>query len=201
MHRDPDEPFAVQRNLFKYHAACYLTHSAIEAIRQIRSEHNIGLDDMARITIEVPDTHKKVCDIREPETGLNIKFSIRHLAAMALDGKNTADLNLYTDANAQDPRYAEARRRVDLAPSAHSTMDMMRSAVVRIDTNDQRTLNAEFNVAIPAEDVDAQWQRLVNKAQAIVTPVVGEARCAALIDGMGQLETASQLADVLRAAA
>ncbi|MGB7304750.1 MAG: MmgE/PrpD family protein, partial [Burkholderiaceae bacterium] len=140
----------VQENLFKYHAACYLTHSAIEAIRVIREEHQIGLDDMQTIEIQVPESHKKVCDIREPETGLNIKFSIRHLAAMALDGQNTASLDMYSDQNANDARYVDARRRVELAPTPHSDSDLFRSAIVVITTKDGRSLRAEYNVAIPA---------------------------------------------------
>lgn len=195
-----DEPLKVQANLFKYHAACYLTHSAIEAIGQIRREHNVSLDDMRAIAIEVPETHKKVCDIREPQTGLNIKFSIRHLAVMALDGRDTADLNLYSDANACDERYARARRLVELKPANHQQMDMMRSANVTIDTKDNRTLRAEANVAIPATDIDAQWQRLVAKTRSIVTPAIGEVRCEALIDAMTTLDEAPDLNKLIHAA-
>ena len=46
-------PMAVEENLFKYHAACYLTHSTIEAIRDLKRRHNIGLGDVEKITLKI----------------------------------------------------------------------------------------------------------------------------------------------------
>ncbi len=43
---DPDV-FFIRDNLFKYHAACYGTHSAIESARTLRSEHRIDPADVA----------------------------------------------------------------------------------------------------------------------------------------------------------
>ena len=84
---DRAAPMAVESNLFKYHAACYLTHSPIEAIRDLKRRHNIGADDMKAMTLHVDPGHLKVCNIPVPTSGLEIKFSIRHLSGMALDGR------------------------------------------------------------------------------------------------------------------
>src|SRR6218665_3274360 len=94
--------FAIESTLFKYHAACYLTHSTIEAIRQLRQQHAVGLDALEGMTITVAGNQRGVCDIEDPKTGLGVKFSIKHLAALALDGADTADLGLYADATALD---------------------------------------------------------------------------------------------------
>ena len=118
MRPDPKAPMAVEENLFKYHAACYLTHSPIEAIRELKRQHNIGPDDMKAMTVHVDPGHLKVCDIPEPKTGLEIKFSMRHLAGMALDGVDTAALGTYSDENANDPRYVAIRERIKLDTDA-----------------------------------------------------------------------------------
>lgn len=192
------EPYAVQSNLFKYHAACYLTHSTIEAIRKIRDQSGIGLSDMQSMTIAVPKGHRKVCDIAEPKTGLNTKFSIRHIACMALDGCDTADLSLYSDENANDPRYVAARKQVELSDAI---IPLARAATVTIATRDHREFEQFFDVAVPATDPNAQWSRLCEKAQAIITPVLGEQRCADLIDAVDNLGKSSDVTDLMQAAA
>lgn len=194
---DTSAGFAVQTNLFKYHAACYLTHSTIEAVRALRAQHGLGLADLRSMRIAVPLTHRKVCDILEPKTGLNVKFSIRHLAALALDGRDTADLGLYTDATAASPAHAAARRLVELVPG---DTGLMRAATVTITTTDGRELSATANVAVPATDLDAQWDRLVAKARAIVVPVVGAERFEALVGAVQALDSAPDLGALLAAA-
>ena len=100
---DTSAGFAIESALFKYHAACYMTHSTIEAVRQARVRHKLDLDSVESMTIGVADNHRGVCDIENPQTGLNVKFSIQHLAVLALDGIDTAALDLYSDATALDP--------------------------------------------------------------------------------------------------
>lgn len=186
--------FAVEQTLFKYHAACYLTHSTIEAVRMLREAHGLDLDAVDAIDIGVPAGHRSVCDIAEPRTGLNLKFSIRQLALLALDGADTASLGLYVDATALDPRYVAARGRVQVnardLPHPHA-------AVVTLTTRDGRTLQAEANVGIPATDATLQWQRLTAKARAIVTPVLGDARAQALLAQVEALRDAPTLSPLM----
>jgi 2-methylcitrate dehydratase PrpD len=172
---DASAPFEVEANLFKYHAACYLTHSTIEAIRDLKRRHNIGLGDVEKITLKVDPGHLKVCDIPEPKTGLEIKFSIRHLAAMALGGEDTAALGTYSDEMANRPVYREGSRRVTLdtkpLPQEHR-----HGAAVAIVLKDGRELLAETNVGIPASDVAAQGEKLRAKFHSLAEPVIGRAR-------------------------
>ena len=190
------EGFAIESTLFKYHAACYLTHSAIEAIRLLRAEHGVDLDAMATMHIAVAVNHRGVCDIAEPSTGLGVKFSLQHMAALALDGIDTAALALYSDATAQDARYADARRRVSLtfvASEDHHT------AAVTLVTRDGRTLTQSGNVAVPASDLDAQWTRLMTKARAIAGPVIGRDRFEQMVDAVRTLDTSPSLDPLLEA--
>ena len=184
---DPSAPYAVESTLFKYHASCFSTHSTIDAINDLRGQHGIGLDDMARLTIVVHPRHFGVCCIPEPTTGLEVKFSIRHLAVMALDGIDTGGLEVYSDANANDPRYVTARRLVDI--ETQPQMDRMTSAI-SLQLKDGRVLHAEGDVGQPASNLNEQWSRLSNKFRAIASPVIGDARAAELVDVVGSLESA-----------
>jgi len=193
-----NQPYEVENNLFKYHAACYLTHSTIEALNQIRATHGIGLDDVDKLTIYMPSNNRKVCDIPDPETGLEIKFSIRHLATMALDGQNTADLGMYTDENANAPRYVEARRRIQLV---EKELTRRYAGAVSIDTKDGRSILGETDVGIPSRDTDGQWRKLEHKARTIMRGVVGEERTDEIIARVRELPDATGVESLMSAMA
>jgi len=176
---------AIERTLFKFHASCYLTHSTIEAVRQVCREHGIDLDALESMTIFVSGPHRGVCDIANPQTGLEIKFAIQHLAAMAMDGAPTASLALYSDETARAPRYVRARQRIALEVVPGTERN---AAKVEILTRDGRTLGAQANVAVPATDLALQWRRLVDKAQAIVVPRIGAAKFAKLVSVVDSLD-------------
>jgi 2-methylcitrate dehydratase PrpD len=192
---EPQAPFAVESNLFKYHAACYMTHSAIEAIGSLRNIHNIGLDDLAAMTVYGRVAVIQVCNIAAPRTGLEVKFSIRHLAALALSGADTADLGLYTDATATDPRIATSRAKIAFEPRELSNRS---AAVIALETRDGRTLVAEADVGIPAVETDAQWEKLTSKARSIATPVIGGERVEGMIAAMAGLDEASEITPLMR---
>jgi 2-methylcitrate dehydratase PrpD len=192
---DPRAPFAVESNLFKYHAACYMTHSAIEAIRALRDRHGVGLDDLAAMTLHGREAVLKVCNIPDPRTGLQVKFSIRHLAALALDGADTADLGLYTEATAQDPRLAAARERITFEPRELATRS---AAAIALETRDGRTLVAEADVGIPAADPAAQWDKLLAKAQSIAAPVIGSGRLSEVVAAVEALESAGSIRPLMK---
>ena len=48
---DNARAYAVEEILFKYHAACYLTHSCLEAIRTLQAAHHFTLDDVKTVTL------------------------------------------------------------------------------------------------------------------------------------------------------
>jgi 2-methylcitrate dehydratase PrpD len=192
---DPEAPFAIEGNLFKYHAACYLTHSAIEAIGKLRERHGVRLDDLKALTVFAEAAIPQVCDIRAPRTGLEVKFSIRHLAALALDGADTAALDLYTDAVAADARLSDARAKICVERRAFPSRS---AAAVALETRNGRTLVAEADVGVPAADTGAQWVRLTAKARSIAVPVIGADRVEAVIGAVDRLEQAGEVTDLMR---
>lgn len=195
---DAGRAFAIEENLFKYHAACYLTHACLEAIRELRTKHGVTLDDVKSVTLRFRPTHLSVCCIPAPRTGLEVKFSIAHLAIMGLDGVDTGALESYSDANANDPRYIAAReQKLTLEP--RSEVDRM-GGIVIVDTTDGRTLTAEGDVGKPAADDAAQWEKLSAKFAALVNPLLGEARAGELRSAIAGLETAKDIRGLMKLA-
>jgi 2-methylcitrate dehydratase PrpD len=191
---DTRNGFAIEETLFKYHASCYLTQSTIEARRELRSRPGASVDALESLEISVPTSHLTVCDIAEPDTGLALKFSIRQLALVALDGADTAALDLYTDHTAQNPRYVQARKRVRVTPPA---LAHRHAAQVTLHTRDGQTLVGEANVGIAATDAGEQWQRLSQKARAIAAPVIGASNFERLHASVAALAQAPSLASLM----
>jgi len=155
---------------FKYHAACYLTHSAIEAARTLRAQHDLAPGDVSAVEIWVNAGHFGVCNILEPGTGLEAKFSLRLTVALALAGDDTASIELFSDAVTARPDLVALRDRV--AVRAHERARAETRVTVR--TSSGREFSTEANVAIPLTDLDLQWQRLAGKFQSLAQPRIGE---------------------------
>ena len=189
------QPAYTQNICFKYHAACYLTHSSIEAARQLRAANGFDLDDIEDVQIEVDPGHFKVCNIREPATGLEAKFSLRFTAAMALAGIETASIDAFTDALTRDERLVALRDRVRV--TAHATP--IPESIVTIRTRDGAEHSLACNVAIPMADLDAQWRKLETKFRALAAPRLGENAAAGLIGDFRNLERMDDLSPLFNA--
>lgn len=194
-----DAPWAVENILYKYHASCYLTHATLNAIRTLRKEHGFKADDVETAIVKVRSNHASVCCIPAPRTGLEIKFSIEHLAAMALDGVETGALETYSDENALDPHFIETRERavrLDFDPGIDRN-----ASIVTVTLKDGRTVQAENSVRYPAKDHGEQWANLSAKFQALAVPVIGQEnadRAAALVE---TLEDQDSVRDLMSASA
>src|SRR5215468_11511936 len=110
---EPEGGLHLFANLFKYHAACYLTHAPIECARRLRADHRLEPDAIAGITLRLDASCERVCNIPAPIDGLQSKFSLRQTVAMALAGIDTASLGAYSVATATDPALIKLRERIE----------------------------------------------------------------------------------------
>ncbi|HEV8031715.1 MAG TPA: MmgE/PrpD family protein [Stellaceae bacterium] len=194
---DPSNRFHIFANLFKYHAACYLTHGPIECARSIRDQHGVKPEEIARITLSLDRSCDRVCNIPSPTDGLESKFSLRQTVAMALSGVDTASLVAYSVENANDPALVRLREKVtvdfrDGWPQA--------AAELEVATTDGRVLKASHDAGIPGPDIAAQGERLAAKFDALAEPVLGAARTRELhaviigLDGLADVSALARLA-------
>lgn len=97
----------------KFHACCHGLHAALEAVAELLPADPDGIT-----AIEVT-THPRwltVCNIAEPKTGLEAKFSYAQVMALAALGHDTARLDTFTDALAHDPQVGALRQKVRVTP-------------------------------------------------------------------------------------
>ena len=184
---DPGE--VIVNTLFKYHAACYLTHSTIEAIAALRERHRLLPEDIATVDVHVEPAHLKVCNILEPNTGLEVKFSLAHTSALAAFDIDTAAIQTYSDETARRPELVAFRKRVEV----HADGQGQTAADVTLTLTSGETLASRQDVGVPARDLATQQARLQRKYLSLATPVIGPERAARLYDAIGGLDGAPTL--------
>jgi 2-methylcitrate dehydratase PrpD len=181
------QPWVVEA-LFKYHAACYLTHDSIETANQLRVEEGLATDAIQSVSVRVPSGHLGVCNIQAPATGLECKFSLRMTTALALAGEDTFQDALFSDATARRPDLVALRERVEIDPT-----QVGRGCVVTVKLKDGRTLNRTGDVSQPLRDLPLQQSKLERKFRHLATPALGEAGADEVIALVGRLETLPDL--------
>ena len=181
----------VRETLFKYHAACYLTHASIESIARLRDAHAIPADKVESIEIEVNPGLFSVCHIPEPTTGLEGKFSLRATAALALLGRDTADPETFSDETMTDPLVVAVRDKVSVTADEGLRATESRVAI----TTPAGRVEAHTDTGVPADDLAVQRGRLEAKFHRLAAPVLGEPGARALgeavagVDGLDSIGT------------
>jgi len=162
---DPQERLArvaddwmILGTLFKYHAACHLTHSAIESVLKLRT--SLSVEDLSSLMITVHPGLLDVCGIPEPKTGLEGKFSLRGTASLALNGIDTANPGTFVDevisSNAVQQLIDKVRIETD------TRLSNFQSKIVWFD-KEQNAHEAFNDMSEPVTDYDAQGEKLEKK--------------------------------------
>jgi 2-methylcitrate dehydratase PrpD len=166
-HADAPDPAAAQSDRFlftdvryKLHACCHGTHAMIEALRPFAPV------EITALHLRTSPRWLSVCDIKEPRTGLEVKFSYAWLAAMVLTGVSTASDRAYTDALAVDGTLAPIARLITVTGDATLT-DMQAVGEVTLASGETRTFAHDLAAPI-AHDFLAK--SLQAKAQALIGP-------------------------------
>jgi 2-methylcitrate dehydratase PrpD len=193
----PEAGLHLFANLFKYHAACYLTHAPIECARRLRDQHRVTHESIATITLRLDASCARVCNIPAPVDGLQSKFSLRQTVAMTLAGIDTASLGAYSAENACDPDLVRLREQVEIdwQDSWPQTLSEL-----EIELTDGRRLAARHDAGIPAADIADQGRRLAAKFDALVEPALGAPRTRELRETIAGLDRLPDVADLARLA-
>ncbi|MCP5028931.1 MAG: MmgE/PrpD family protein [Actinomycetia bacterium] len=189
---DLDGHWCIRDTLFKFHAACYLTHSVIEGVLQLRTA-GLRAADVERLELYVEPTSLDACGIEEPGTGLEAKFSLRGTAAMTLLGDDMSNRTAYSAERITSPEVIQLRDRIKVLPTSSATGTL--SEVQLVDGAGQLHV-ASVDVGQPAADLEDQWSRLSTKFMSLAGPVLGDDRAKQLLVTVEHLDAAASVADL-----
>jgi 2-methylcitrate dehydratase PrpD len=160
------------RDGFKPYACGSLTHPPAQALLELRAENGLTDDDVQSVDAYVHDYVKTTTGLTEPRTGLEGKFSINHVLAVALaDG--AALLDQFTDERVADPTLARLRERVHVHTDAEQNKD---SARVVLTLRDGRSLERRVAHNLGTPDNPMTDDQLEDKFLGLAAPVLGTAR-------------------------
>jgi 2-methylcitrate dehydratase PrpD len=150
---------AILDTLFKYHAACHLTHATIDGLHALQQQQPMAASDIERIELNVDETCLGVCAIEQPETGMQAKFSLKATAAMAILGDATDDPKAFDDARvtAREVRALMERVHVQVEPMPAT------ATRVRVSLRGGQVLETSRDAGIPEASLTKQTERLSAK--------------------------------------
>ena len=184
--------------LFKYHAACYGVHAPIEAALKAAKHPAFDPDLVERIDITVHQQCIGMCDIAEPTTGLEGKFSLAHNVALGLLSQANGALSLYEDDRMQDSAPKALRQK---ATVTGTTGQGPFEAHVVVHQTDGVVIRERHDVEAPERDLARQWSKLEAKFRALATPTLGAEKVETVIQlcrNFDELESVRPLMDAVR---
>lgn len=113
----PDQ-YLIMTNVFKFHAACHLTHVVIEGMSALRDRLELTPAQIDAVTVTVAPICFKTARILEPASGLECKFSFPYVVAAVLHRMDMAADDTYTDAKAADAGLTALRAKVQVETEA-----------------------------------------------------------------------------------
>ncbi|WP_300517820.1 MmgE/PrpD family protein [Aliiroseovarius sp.] len=138
----------------KFHACCHGTHAMLEALATLPPANSVD-----EVVVATHPRWLSVCNIPAPATGLEVKFSYAHVAAMALSGVPTGALQSFSDAVARDPALVTLAARVRVEAD-----EAIRETAARVRVNGQE---AEFDLDAPMA-LALRQEKLLTKARALL---------------------------------
>jgi 2-methylcitrate dehydratase PrpD len=176
--RPPPGTFLFEDIKYKLHACCHGTHAMIEVLATARVRNAIAPQDVKVIRLRVNPRWLRVCDIKTPRTGLEVKFSYAWLAGMVFHGIDTASDAAYTDALCGDPRLVEFAARVHVVGD-ESLSDTATEALIERGTGPAIAASHDLAVRIPAPAIE---QGLRAKARGLIGAETAERLWPAVAD-------------------
>jgi len=191
------ERYEILSNMYKPYACGLVVHAAIDGCIELARGHALVPEQIARVELTVSPLVLELTAKRNPQSGLEGKFSVFHAAAVGIIHHAAGEAQ-FSDEVVRDPRVAALRERV----AAIEDRAMGRTeARVTIVLEDGRRLSRHVAHALgtlerPMSDAD-----LEAKFRSLVGGILPEQRIAALIAACWALESLPDAGEIARLAA
>src|SRR5947207_8701259 len=187
--------YRIERNYFKFHACCYYSHPALDAVHRLLRETDVAPGDVAGITVTSIPFVTRMAD-PEPRNMLAAKFSIPYAVAAAVVRRDTFVDSFFDDVR-EDVHVESLAERVRVqGDEAMAIRGDGVTARVVIALRDGRTLAGETRVAHgDATEPPDRAERLA-KFTTLAEPVIGGTRVKEVIATVDRLEALKDIREL-----
>jgi 2-methylcitrate dehydratase PrpD len=178
--------------------ATHVTHQGVvEAIQAFKREHPLDPRTITRLVVRgAPRIMEERHTAREPRDVLGGQYSLPFTTAVALT-RDMSNPLVYDDAAVADPVVRDLARRIELEPLAeapHETPGVWPAEIFIECAGRKHTLRAGPYRGAPSTPFT--WGEACEKFRRYTAPVIDASRASAVIDAVGGLDGASDMAEV-----
>lgn len=189
-----DSQHLIMGTIFKSHAACLLTHSSIENMLFLGSHHGVNAASVEHVELLVPRSFMSVCNIPEPYTSLEAKFSLRCVVAMTLLGDDTRDVSAYLPERIHRKEIRDLIGRISVTPR-DDIAGVASTAVVT--TKDGAKFQMTSDTYKPIENMHTKVEIVLRKYRTLVVPRLGQRRASELETAVMSMSDAAPVEPVI----
>jgi 2-methylcitrate dehydratase PrpD len=158
--------------------------AALDALAALMGTYGIGPDDVAALTVRLPDDRIHLVDDSDVPN-----LCVQHLLAVLLLDGRLGFQAAHDQARLRDPKVLALRQRIRAVPDAELTRARPpRQAIVRVTTSDGRELEERARAARGTPDNPMPRHEVETKAHDLLGPVLGTAPARALTAEIWRIE-------------
>lgn len=169
----PRKDWQISSISHKFHACCHGLHAMLEAL----GGADVEAERISAIKIRTHPRWMSVCNIAAPKTGLEVKFSYAHTAAMTLLGYATGSISNFNDDIARDKDIIALRDKIEVTED-DSLSETQSQVTLTLSSGEVRRLRHDLLAPITLE---ARSEKLRGKAQALLGGAASDALWEAVI--------------------
>ncbi len=181
----------------KPYPCCAMTHSAIDALLELRSRHGVRPDDVATVEVGVAPVVPGILIHPRPQNGLEAKFSMEYCAAAALT-EGRVGIGTFADDRVRDPRVRALMERVrmvvDPSISGHHDQHAWSRVTLRLADGQQLTWGPGGPQGHP--DRPLSHDQLLEKFRDCARVILPADRADAAAEAIARLERCRDLAQL-----
>jgi 2-methylcitrate dehydratase PrpD len=188
------QTYEVTLNSYKPFACGIVIHPAIDGCVQLKKEHGLTGTEVEKVELTVAPLVRELTGKRNPQVGLEGKFSVFHSCAVALLF-GAAGEKQYSDAMVRDPKVIALRDKVDAKIDPKIRDDEVH---VRVHLADGRVVEKYIEHAIGSKEVPMTDEQLDEKFHVLADDILGAEHAARLLALARSIESVKDAADISR---
>ena len=188
--------YELSRNMYKPFACGLVVHAAIDGCLQLKRELDLRGDEITRIALTVNPIVQELTANKQPQDGLQGKFSVFHACAAAIVHGAALEAQ-FADAVVRDPRVIALRDKID---AAYDAGIRKLEARVRLELADGRVFDKHVAHALGSTERPMSDADLEEKFRGLVEGIIPDAQADGLIDLCWKFPTLADAALLPRAA-
>ncbi len=189
--------YEISRNSYKPYACGLVVHPAIDGCVQLRNEHGLTAEMVARVELDVHPIVMELTAKPKPKDGLEGKFSVYYAAALGIVAGQAGEAE-FSQAWVDDPAVVAVRDRVSTTMDETLGQDQARVKIVLRDGRvlERFVVHAAGSVENPMTD-----GQLEAKFLELTKGILPDARARRLLAMCWDVENLADAGEIARAAA